>query len=142
MSLYIHLYFVFGALRSGEENTHENDDGFIEESIDDSSSLDTEFFNLLIEEEISPEEQTKTITLHQFKNLCNLISQVEKLKQTVVRLESVIKSKDKLIKELKIHNKPQSVLWENFSKLTTVISVFVYLKQVKEYLLFIMSFFI
>lgn len=85
---------------------------------DVSSSCFIEVEYLIGNEVDESEPQAKTLSIQEYKELMQLIPQVEKLKNTVKRMESVIKSKDSKLKTLQsIHKDGKCV---DLSKLSNV----------------------
>lgn len=72
------------------------------------------------DERSQPQAETKTIPLQQYKDLMQLIPQVERMKNSMQRMESVIKSKDSQLEELRQALKRKEEMTINTSKLSTV----------------------
>lgn len=66
------------------------------------------------------EQQLITMHLQQYKDLIQLIPQVEKYKKTIEKLQNKIKSKDAQLKDLQRSNQSEQKMNNNLSKLSDV----------------------
>lgn len=66
------------------------------------------------------EQQLITMHLQQYKDLIQLIPQVEKYKKTIEKLQNKIKSKDAQLKDLQRSNQCEQKMNNNLSKLSDV----------------------
>lgn len=75
---------------------------------------------LLDDESFQSQVESKTISMQQYKYFMQLEPQVEKMKNSIRRMECVIKSKDSQIEELRRSLKNETGMYINASNLSIV----------------------
>lgn len=106
------------------ENT---DDGFIFDPVESIESVTSN--------SLEPETQLKTITVQQYRNLMQLMVEVEKQKETIQKLECLVRKKDselEVLKEKESNNVLQFKKSNNNN--STHISTFITLLNIQDFL--------